>query len=245
MGLGRTGRDVLGMKIGGMRRTLVAKIFIQDWARLFRTGRDGGLERERGEEVSGFFGRNAGLRHVADGVKEAEDGGRVGLERGSECVLSVIEQGGEHLGGGDFAANAGDLVGVCAGLDDEFSGEFGKQAGSGGEVLFAEVVLVSAIAPAGEFLFGESVAIGAEALGDFGVGDAFIEHAVNGILDWNGEAGDVARAAAARPGGKQFGEKVGGFGLGRDGCSLSIHFGLDSSFSRKHTRAGKTITGVP
>jgi len=116
------------------------------------------------------------------------------------CSVGFAEDVGADIDDGFADLSGGDLLRSLEGGD---LARFGEQAGgtdaTGGalveDALFAAVILVTGLFPAGKHVFADVFALFTEGIDDFGIGNAVVHQGVDAPADLFGEAGDGAGEA--------------------------------------------------
>src|SRR5439155_9606777 len=81
-------------------------------------------------------------------------------------------------------------------LADEVKGAVLAAAALLGQALLAEVILVPAALPGHDGARSEVLAVGSQPGNDLGVGEAVVQHFIDALADFLGQAGDFALATA-------------------------------------------------
>ena len=126
------------------------------------------------------------------------------IEEADVVVRVVGELVGEFGGleGGQEAEELGDCDAETDGVNlfgtiflKDIGGEIESGAHFAEPSLFFDPVLVTAGVPAGEVVLVQGAAVPAELLEDAAIGEAVVEHNVDGVTDVFGESGDFAVSA--------------------------------------------------
>jgi len=171
-----------------------------------------------------LFGGDAGVGHLATGVDEGDELGGVLFEGVLGDLVAVLEQGVQKMQDSDFTADAFELGGVDLGtLAEEIGGGLRLGAGALVDELGLTVVLETSEPPVAKVVFVEVFAGFTEAFDDDFVRHAVVEHDVDLVTEFGGEAGDFAVTTGTGLAGLEFS----GEGIPRSGRLFSegVHKG--------------------
>ena len=136
---------------------------------------------------------NTGVAHLATGIDEGDEFGRVLFEGFVGDLIAVFEQGVQKMQDGDFAADAFELGGVDLGtLAEEIGGGLRLGAGAFVDELGLLIIMETTEPPVAKVVFVEVFAGVAEAFDDDFVRHAVVEHDVDLVTEFGREAGDFA-----------------------------------------------------
>jgi hypothetical protein len=147
-----------------------------------------------GEGVAVFLKGKSFAGEAGEGINEAGEFFRL-ARRISFGGCSEAHQLVEHLGGSDAEAGLVKVGGIRGGED--VGGELGFRRDPFEPVAFEEPILVAEFFPFLEVVWIEVLAVLAEPLNDFGIGDAIQYPVVDLFAEGFGQAGDFAVATAA------------------------------------------------
>ena len=136
---------------------------------------------------------DAGIGHDGDRVQHGEIPGGVALEEFLQGFVAVFEDCLEKLGASDQVAGAMNEHGVgIRRFLQEVGGEFHLGFSAGDGALVFEIILVTALGPIGNVLGVEAFPCLAEFIDDDAIRQAIIEHAVEHVASFFGQARDFA-----------------------------------------------------
>ena len=167
--------------------------------------------------MSKFVKRQAGVGHIAEGVAEGDHLCGILLEAVVSDLLPVSHEDLQVVKCGNFRDNGTNVGWVeMAFLANEIRGSLSLVTGAVIDGLTVEVILVAAEPPVADVVFIQVPGRLAEPFDDGFIRDAVVEHLVDLVAEFGGQAGDFAVSAGFGLASAEFAAEL-VIGIGKEG----------------------------